>query len=144
MYIPKHFRLDDRQETVAFMQRYSFATLVTAQNNYPEATNLPFLIEQRGDELILSSHFAKANPQAADIEKETALVIFSEPHAYISPANYEKEQNVPTWNYIAVHAYGKAAIVTDIDKQLDVLNKMVRFYDAGYIKQWKNLPKIIS
>lgn len=140
MYIPKHFQLEDQQEAIAFMQRYSFATLITANNNHPEATHMPFLIEQREDELILSSHFAKANRQAEDIEKETTLVIFNEPHAYISPANYEKEQNVPTWNYIAIHAYGRAKIITDTDKQLDVLEKMVRFYDEGYMNQWQRLP----
>ncbi|QKJ29986.1 FMN-binding negative transcriptional regulator [Mucilaginibacter mali] len=140
MYIPKHFQLDDRQEAVAFMQRYSFATLITANNNYPQATHMPFLVKQQDDELILSSHFARANAQAADIEKATALVIFTEPHAYISPVNYEKEQNVPTWNYIAIHAYGQAKIVHDTDKQLQVLDKMVAFYDIAYARQWEKLP----
>lgn len=140
MYIPKHFQLDDQQEAMAFMRRYSFATLITANNNYPEATHMPFLVEQQGDQLILSSHFAKANAQGIDIEKEVSLVIFTEPHAYISPANYEKEQNVPTWNYIAIHAYGQAKVVHDIDKQLQVLDKMVAFYDTTYLKQWENLP----
>jgi transcriptional regulator len=140
MYIPKHFQANDHAEIVSFMQRYSFATLVTSQNNYPEATHLPFLIEQQGDSLILSSHFARANPQAADIETGTALVIFTEPHAYISPTNYERELNVPTWNYIAVHAYGKAKVVQDEEMQLAVLKKMVCFYDQAYIQQWENLP----
>jgi len=140
MYIPKHFQADNHQETLAFMQRYSFATLITSANNYPEATHLPFLVEQQGDQLILSSHFAKANPQAAGIELNTALVIFTEPHAYISPSNYEKEQNVPTWNYIAIHAYGQAKVVTDEVKQLAVLEKMIRFYDQGYLQQWESLP----
>lgn len=140
MYIPKHFQAANHQDNIAFMQRYSFATLINSTNNYPEATNLPFLVQQDGDQLILSSHFAKANPQAKTIEENISLVIFSEPHAYISPSNYEKEQNVPTWNYIAIHAYGQAKIVQDIDEQLAVLDKMVQFYDQGYINQWQNLP----
>ena len=139
MYIPKHFEADTR-EAIDFMQRYSFATLITSANNYPEATHLPFLIEQQGDTLILSSHFAKANPQAAGIEANIALVIFTEPHAYISPSNYEKQQNVPTWNYIAIHAYGQAKVVTDETRQLAVLEKMIRFYDQGYLQQWEGLP----
>ena len=140
MYFPKHFQVDDQQEAIAFMQKYSFATLVTSQNNYPEATHLPFLVEQRGDQVILSSHFAKANRQANDIAAGTALVIFTEPHAYISPKNYERELNVPTWNYIAIHAYGKADVVTDEQETLAVLEKMIRFYDADYVKQWDGLP----
>jgi transcriptional regulator len=139
MYIPKFFQ-GNNDSAIAFMQRYSFATLVTSANNYPEATHLPFLTEQRGDQLILSSHFAKANPQANDIEAGTALVIFTEPHAYISPKNHEREQNVPTWNYIAVHAYGKAKIISDDNEALAVLEKMIRFYDADYLKQWDGLP----
>jgi transcriptional regulator len=122
------------------MQKYSFATLITSNNNYPEATHLPFLVKQEGDQLILSSHFAKANPQANDIASGTALVIFTEPHAYISPKNYEREQNVPTWNYIAVHAYGKAQIISDEQQQLAVLEDMISFYDAAYLKQWESLP----
>lgn len=140
MYIPKHFQSANQQEAIAFMQKYSFATLITSNNNYPEATHLPFLVKQKGDQLILSSHFAKANPQANDIETGTALVIFTEPHAYISPKNYEREQNVPTWNYIAVHAYGKAQIVNDEQQQLAVLEDMISFYDAAYLKQWESLP----
>ena len=113
MYVPKHFQLYDHQEAVSFMQKYGFATIVTVLNGIPEATHLPFLVEQRGDQLILISHFAKANPQVSAIFNETSLVIFTEPHAYISPLNYDKEQNVPTWNYLAVHAYGKATLIDD-------------------------------
>lgn len=140
MYIPKHFLANDYQSNIDFMKRFSFATLINANNNYPEATSLPFLVQQNGDQLIISSHFAKANPQAKTIEGNLSLVIFSEPHAYISPSNYEREQNVPTWNYIAIHADGQAKIVQDVDQQLAVLDKMVQFYDAAYADQWQNLP----
>lgn len=140
MYIPKNFQADNQEEAIAFMQRYSFATLITSNNNYPEATHLPFLIDQQGDKLILSSHFAKANPQANDIASGTALIIFTEPHAYISPKNYERELNVPTWNYIAIHAYGKAEVLDDDSEKLASLERMIKVYDAGYVKQWEGLP----
>jgi transcriptional regulator len=68
------------------------------------------------------------------------MVVFSEPHAYISPKHYEKEQSVPTWNYIAVHAYGKATII-DTEAQLSaMMGKMIAQYDTGYLNQWNNLP----
>jgi transcriptional regulator len=118
MYTPKHFQLNNEQEAISFMQRYSFATIVTATNNVPFATHLPFLVEQREGRIILASHFAKANPQAAEIIGKDVLVIFTEPHAYISPKHYEKETNVPTWNYIAVHAYGKASILPEGEQRL--------------------------
>lgn len=129
MYTPKYNQLTDTQQTVDFMRKYSFATIVTVADGRPTATHLPFIIEQRDDEIVLVSHFAKANHQAVDIFECTPLVIFTEPHAYISPAYYEKEQNVPTWNYIAVHAYGEAS---RIDNAEQVLEKTINFYEAAY------------
>jgi transcriptional regulator len=140
MYIPKHFQLNDYQESISFMQKYSFATIVTILNGVPEATHLPFLVEQRGGQLVLISHFAKANPQALAVFNETSLVIFTEPHAYISPSNYEKEQNVPTWNYLAIHAYGKATLIDDKPQVAHLLEKMIGFYEAAYREQWDKLP----
>ncbi|MFA6246351.1 MAG: FMN-binding negative transcriptional regulator [Mucilaginibacter sp.] len=140
MYTPKHFQLSDHQEAIGFMQKYSFATIVTVLNGVPEATHLPFLVEQRGEELVLVSHFAKANPQAGVVFNETSLMIFTEPHAYISPSNYEKEQNVPTWNYLSVHAYGKAALIDDKTQVSQLLEKMIGFYEAAYREQWDKLP----
>lgn len=140
MYTPKHFQLSDHQEAINFMQKYSFATIVTVLNGVPEATHLPFLVEQRDEELVLVSHFAKANPQASVVFNETSLVIFTEPHAYISPSNYEKEQNVPTWNYLSVHAYGKAALIDDKTQVAQLLEKMIGFYEAAYREQWNKLP----
>jgi transcriptional regulator len=140
MYIPKHFQLSDEQEAISFMQRYSFATIVTATDNVPFATHIPFLVSKRDDKIVLSSHFARANPQAAEIIGKEILVIFTEPHAYISPKHYEKETNVPTWNYIAVHAYGKATILSEDEQTANLLAQMISNYEADYLTQWNNLP----
>jgi len=140
MYIPVFNKFPDQQEAICFMQRYSFATIITADNNVPVATHLPFLIEQRDNKVVLLSHFAKANPQASAIINKPVLVIFTEPHAYISPANYEKETNVPTWNYLAVHAYGKASLLAEGSETAGLLTKMINTYEAGYLQQWNNLP----
>lgn len=140
MYTPKQFQITDKQEAVGFMQRYSFATLVTVNNNLPSATHLPFVVSQRDEEIVLISHFAKANPQAAEIVNSKPLVIFAEPHAYISPKHYEKELSVPTWNYIAVHAYGNARLIEDDDAKMQLLEHTIKFYEADYLKQWEALP----
>ncbi|SCW57345.1 FMN-binding negative transcriptional regulator [Mucilaginibacter sp. NFR10] len=140
MYTPKHFQLTDEQEAISFMQRYSFATIVTATDNVPFATHLPFLVSKRDNKIVLSSHFAKANPQATEIIGKDGLVIFTEPHAYISPKHYEKETNVPTWNYIAVHAYGKATILSEGEQTAGLLAQMISNYEADYLTQWNNLP----
>jgi transcriptional regulator len=122
------------------MERYSFATLVNVSGGAPVATHLPFLVEQRGDEIILSSHLAKANHQSEDLLNGKSLVIFTEPHAYIAPKLYAKELNVPTWNYIAIHAYGEAHIVENEAEQMQELGRMISFYDTEYLKQWSGLP----
>ncbi|WP_373016477.1 FMN-binding negative transcriptional regulator [Mucilaginibacter sp.] len=140
MYTPKYNQITNTQEAVDFMQKYGFATIVTVVNGMPTATHLPFIVEQRGNQVVLISHFAKANHQSADVFACTPLVIFTEPHAYISPAHYEKELNVPTWNYLAVHAYGKATLIDNKTQVAELLEKMIGFYEAGYMQQWNNLP----
>ncbi|MBW4889690.1 FMN-binding negative transcriptional regulator [Mucilaginibacter sp. HMF5004] len=140
MYIPKHFQNTDNASILEFIRKYSFGTLITSQDNIPVATHLPFLVEERDGELILVSHLAKANPQEKQLPAGEALVIFTEPHAYISPKHYEKEQSVPTWNYIAVHAYGKATIIEAEDELLAMMEKMITQYDTAYLNQWNNLP----
>ncbi|PTS94494.1 FMN-binding negative transcriptional regulator [Pedobacter sp. HMWF019] len=139
MYIPAQFKFKDQQQVIDFMQRYSFATLVTAKDQLPIATHLPFHIELREHTVVLSSHFAKANPQAQELIDRPALVIFNEPHAYIAPRNYDKQENVPTWNYISVHAYGKATILHEEIQQLELMEKMISTYDKDYLEQWASL-----
>lgn len=124
---------------MTFMQRYSFATIISVKDGLPIATHLPFLVKERDSKIVLTSHFAKANPQSADIIDTTALVIFTEPHAYISPKHYEKIESVPTWNYLAVHAYGKCALLDGEQNKAMVLQEMIKYYDADYLKQWNSL-----
>ncbi|KIC89089.1 FMN-binding negative transcriptional regulator [Flavihumibacter sp. ZG627] len=141
MYIPKHFSEEDLSKILSFMKEFSFATIVSMQDSIPVATHLPFVLEEREDKIILVAHFARANEQWKEIDQQTVLVIFSEPHAYISPGHYETELNVPTWNYVAVHAYGKVEIIDDKQKTIEVLEKTIRNYEAGYEQQWSQLPE---
>lgn len=141
MYIPKHFSEEDISQVLSFMKEFSFATIVSMQDSVPVATHLPFVIEEREDIIILVAHFARANEQWKALEQQTALIIFAEPHAYISPTHYETELNVPTWNYVAVHAYGKVEIIADKQKTIEVLEKTIRNYEAGYEQQWSQLPE---
>ncbi|WPR76252.1 FMN-binding negative transcriptional regulator [Algoriphagus sp. NG3] len=140
MYTPNHFRFKDNAEKIAFMKQYSFATIITVKENLPIATQLPFFIDNSSDRLILSSHFAVANEQSRYIEANTSLVIFTEPHAYISPVHYDKRESVPTWDYIAVHAYGKAKVVVEEAAKIKALEQMIKFYEKDYLRQWDSLP----
>lgn len=141
MYIPKINAMTDREEVVAFMKQFSFATIITAKENFPVATHLPFLVSVKEDKIILTSHFAKANEHWAAVVENKVLVIFTEPHAYISPKNYDKELNVPTWNYISIHAYGQGKLITRTDKVIEILEATIDNYELAYMQQWNSLPE---
>ena len=139
MYLPKHFIETDEEKLIAFMREFNFATFVTAENEVPFATHLPFIIERRDDKIYLLAHLAKANPHWQQFKNKDVLVIFQEPHAYISPMLYEKVENVPTWNYIAVHAYGKIKTFPPVEN-LILLEKQVAAFDKKYFEtNWQQI-----
>lgn len=140
MYIPPINVMDDQGEIIRFIERFSFGTIITAKNHLPVATHLPFMVTKTDDSLVLTSHFALANHHWKDIEENTVLVIFSEPHAYISPRHYDKTLNVPTWNYISVHCYGKGQIIIEPDKVMNILENTINQYESAYKTQWDGLP----
>lgn len=140
MYIPKHYLTTDKEEILNFIKTYSFATIITVKNNFQTATHLPFVVTETENEIILTSHFAKANSQWMEITSNNVLVIFTEPHAYISPKHYDSEMNVPTWNYLAIHVYGKGKVITEQDKSFAVLDSMINNFEKEYKTQWDKLP----
>jgi len=139
MYTPKANQITDKAELVSFMKRFSFATIISTINQLPVATHLPFTIQYENDIITLNGHFAKANSQWQNIEEHPVLVIFSEPHAYISPKFYDKVESVPTWNYYAVHAYGNCTLLVDRTIILNGLEDMILAYEAEYKQQWDSL-----
>ena len=113
MYSPPYNRVEDRREWVDFMRANSFALVVTATGGAPKASHLPVTVADGAGGLVIHSHMAKANPQWQEFFEDEVLVVFSGPHAYVSPRWYEAVERVPTWNYAAVHAYGKVRVTTD-------------------------------
>src|SRR4051794_14312849 len=112
MFIPTAFNESDQNKLHKFIQAHSFGLLISTHQNEPFATHLPLLLERDvGPHGCLVGHMARANPQWHDLEGQQALVVFSGPHAYISPTWYEAANVVPTWNYVAVHAYGICRLV---------------------------------
>ncbi len=137
MYTPPLFQIDDRDTLHAFMRQHSFATIVSSDNNVPQATHMPVLLNPtQGAHGTLLSHMARANPQWRHFTGEEVLVIFTGPHSYISPAWYVTEPAVPTWNYTAVHAYGIPRIVTQHDRFAQMLHDLVEFYETGRPNRW--------
>lgn len=141
MYTPRSFQFDDSHEMIAFMKQYSFATIITNKENLPIATHLPFVIDDSSGKLLLTSHLAAANEQTRWLSENESLIIFTEPHAYISPTHYDKMESVPTWDYMAVHAYGKARILEEDQEKIKVLEQMICFYEQSYLEQWKGLSE---
>jgi len=113
MYSPPYNRIEDRRELVDFMRAHGFALLVTATGGAPLASHLPVTLADGASGLVIHSHMAKANPQWREFFEDEVLVVFSGPHAYVSPRWYEASERVPTWNYAAVHAYGTVRVTAD-------------------------------
>jgi transcriptional regulator len=147
MYIPEHFRVREHATAVAFMRANPFAILVSSTAEGPFATHLPLvirplIIRENDDKLILRGHVAKANPHWNYLEQQPeCLVIFHGPHAYISPENYTTRENVPTWNYGAVHVYGNARVFAAPDELLDILHELIPLFEPAYAEQWTSLSQ---
>lgn len=114
MYVPKLFQQKDWQEIKQVIEQNGFAMMISCGDAGPVATHLPLrLVESRPEQWVLQGHLARANPHWRLFEHENrSLAIFSGPHAYVSPRWYD-HINVPTWNYVAVHIYGRTRIVDD-------------------------------
>jgi len=135
MYSPPYNRLQDRAQLVAFMRQHNFPVLITGSGGSLRASHLPALAQEEGDELALDMHMARANEQWRHFDRAEALVIFSGPHAYISPRWYEDSERVPTWNYAAVHAYGVPQLIEEPAAKHASQRRLVAALDP----QW--LPK---
>lgn len=142
MYIPDYSKTTDLKLISSFIKDYSFGTLITNANNEISANHYPFLIEH-ADEITLWAHLAKGNPQWKTFKQASdCLLIFSGPHAYISPVYYENKLNVPTWNYTAVHLNCEAEVVTDSAEQKRLMKSLVENFETQNQTDWKyELPE---
>jgi len=144
VYVPDLFALTDRDEIRAVMRDYAFALLVTAVDGAPpQATHLPFVYAaDQGPNGTLIAHMARANPHWRDLERlrasgGEALVIFQGPHAYVSPRWYGAGNAVPTWNYLAVHAYGTPRLFEDAARVRGLLSHLTETYESGADEPWR-------
>ncbi|MDM9630630.1 FMN-binding negative transcriptional regulator [Robiginitalea aurantiaca] len=130
MYIPESYRNENPEEIHEFLKENAFGILVCNGPEGPMATHLPLeLVEKDDQTLLLRGHFAKANPQWRHLEEgDEVLCIFNGPHAYISSSWYEEEE-VPTWNYKAVHLKGRYRRQNEAELW-EALHAMVDKYEA--------------
>lgn len=132
MYNPKTFKIEDKTKIIDFIKKYNFGIINSIDNPNQEivSSHIPFLIERTGDgQDQLLCHFAKANPHWNLIEQNPKVqIIFSGPHAYISP-KYYVNTSVPTWNYTTVHVTGKAHIISKSNDRLEIIEKLVTAHE---------------
>lgn len=140
MYIPEFNKVHDKAEIVNFVQGNPFAILVSPSETGPFATHIPILAREINNQIVLHGHMAKANPHWELLQDDQELLtIFHGPHAYISPRLYENRDSVPTWNYAAVHVYGRARIFSGTEQLLEEVREIINQFDPDYFAQWSNL-----
>lgn len=142
MYIPSHFSETRTDVLHGLIREFPLGTLLVAGSQGLEANHIPFhlAVEEAGT-VVLMGHLARANPLWADAPaSKEALVIFKGPDTYISPGWYPSKRGdgkvVPTWNYVAAHAYGTLNFHEDpiwIKRQLELLTDRM---EAGQLHPW--------
>ncbi|MDH4323197.1 MAG: FMN-binding negative transcriptional regulator [Betaproteobacteria bacterium] len=141
MYSPPYNRVEDRRELLDFMRANSFALLVTATDGVPLASHLPVTVADGAGGIVIHSHMAKPNPQWQAFFEDEVLVVFSGPHAYVSPRWYEATERVPTWNYAAVHAYGRVRVASDRALKHAAQRALVAELDPAWLPKFDALRK---
>ena len=141
MYVPPAFREDDPAALQAIIRDARLANLVTATTGGPVATPMPlYLRPDEGPHGTLYGHLARANPQWTQAPLGEALAIFQGPDAYVTPSWYAAKREhgkvVPTWNYVAVHAYGPAEFFDDEARLLEAVTRLTVRHESPRPAPW--------
>jgi transcriptional regulator len=139
MYAPPYNQVEERAERIAFMRANNFCLLVTAPGGEIGASHLPCIVEERGERIVLVMHMARANPQWQSFFDDEVMVVFAGPHAYVSPRWYEQKERVPTWNYAAIHAYGKVRVTDERAAKHAAQAKLVAEHDPEWLPDFERL-----
>lgn len=133
MYTPDLYKDEDQESIRTFLKENSFGILINQTNGKLCATHIPIELEVNAEgKEILQGHISKLNTQAEGFtQNDQVLAVFTGPHSYISPSWYDHE-NVPTWNYVAVHVYGRIKIV-DYETGVEQLKKLVDKYEVNSV-----------
>ncbi|MEY4749530.1 MAG: hypothetical protein RIQ60_1744 [Pseudomonadota bacterium] len=151
MYLPAHFQVDDADAVADFIAAHPLAQLVCngADGELPVVNPLPLRLQasagtQDGTaptNWVLEGHLARANPQLALLQRHgRALVVFGSAGAYVSPALYEADKAVPTWNYIAVQVDVTVELVDDDAAKDALLKRLIAVHEPDYAARWRALP----
>ena len=144
VYLPPHFTETRPDVLIGHIERHDFGLLVTHGADGIESSQIPFLVERRGEQIRLQGHLARPNPQVADLAAAAeALAVFTGPHAYISPTWYQAAPAVPTWNYATVHVYGAPRLIDDPEWLRSLLLRLSARHEAREAAPWRmeDLPE---
>ena len=146
MYTPKFNQVSDRAILLEAMRAYSFAILFGPASSpedpaTPVATHLPLIVHDEGPHGTLLGHFARANTHWSALAGRETLVVFPGPHSYVSPSLYTDPLSVPTWNYIAIHAYGVLELIDDAEAKNHLLEELIQTHDPAYFESWRAMPE---
>lgn len=139
MYIPKYYREEDRQKIFAFLKQNNFAALVTFDGEKPIATHMPVEVVESEKGWTIYGHLSRANAQKKTFGEQEALLIFQGAHTYISARWYTKV-DVPTWDYMIVHVYGKVREIQGAELY-SVLSRLVQDHELNTSYRLENLPQ---
>ena len=140
MYVPKLYREEDRERIFEFLKQNNFPALVTHDGEKLIATHLPVeVLEAEDGALTILGHMSRANPQWKSFGDQEVLLIFQGAHTYISPRWYN-HVNVPTWNYLMAHLYGKVRVVEG-DELYSLLSSLVQNHEAQTSYRLEGLPQ---
>ena len=145
MYSPKFNQVADRSILIEAMQAYSFAILFgphggTEATSGAVATHIPLVVKDQCEHGLIEGHFAKANRHWQALAGRETLVVFPGPHSYVSPTNYTDPLSVPTWNYIAIHAYGTLELVEDEAGKDALLAGLIAAHEPAFAEKWRRMP----
>ncbi len=139
MYIPKYYREEDRQKILSFLKQNNFAALVTFDGEKPIATHAPVEVVESESGWTIYGHLSRANSQKKTFDGQEALLIFQGAHTYIS-ARWYSEIDVPTWDYMIVHVYGKVREIQG-DELYSVLSRLVQNHETNTSYRLEGLPQ---
>jgi transcriptional regulator len=148
MYIPKSFKLENKNLLNKIISDFPFATLISNNRDGIQITHLPLILNEK--ENLLIGHMAKANNQLDNMENMKVISIFHGPHTYISLSFYETLNTVPTWDYVNIHIHGILSItnneemlMTDLNTLIEKFEPKSEIYSMNSVEP-KNLERLIS
>jgi len=139
MYIPAHFKIKETAEIRTFVKAHPFGMLLSNGSQVPGVTHLPLqlMTDEEGNDSI-NIHLSKANPHANTLKDgESVVAVFLGTNGYISPRWYAAKDNVPTWNYTAVHAFGRLRKIEKEAELMKLVDQLTIEHEEGAESPWR-------